>query len=206
LCVEQSVGVLLLKDQRIAPFFEVGYANLDYTHEINTALFSRDADEIWTIGGVRVTVTRQLHVDLGARYNQRWIDDPAIKSHDTVFFDGKVVWTPDDTTYVEFNVDRSFVEPIVDTALLAESTVVSLLANTKLDDRTALKFEIGHITEEEIGAPDKFQHVYGEATITHEIAERTEIFASALGYHTRNDASGLEANRFNAMTGFRIRN
>ena len=203
---EESIGVLILKDQSIAPFFELGYANLDYTREIDPTAFSRDGDEIWAIGGVRVTLSPTLHVDLGARYNQRWLDDPVIRSHDSVFFDGKVVWTPSDDLYVEFNVDRSFLEPIVETALLTESTSYSLLTNTKLDDLTWLKFEIGHITEDEIGAPDTFQHIYAEARLTHEIAKNTEVFASVLGYHTRNEASDLEADRVNAMVGIKVHN
>ena len=204
--LEQSAGMLLLKDQRLAPFFEIGYANLDYTHQINPTLFSRDGDEVWAIGGVRVTLSDTLHADIGARYNQRWLDDPNIRSHDTVFVDGKLVWVPNDDLYVELNVDRSFLEPVVDTALLTESTTVSLLVNTKLDDLTALKFEIGHITEDQIGAPDKFQHIYGEARITRQIANRTEVFASVLGYHTRNDASDLEADRVDVLAGVRIHN
>lgn len=204
--LEQSAGVLFLKDQRIAPFFEIGYANLDYSTEINPAVFSRDADEIWTIGGVRVTLAPRLHVDLGARYNQRWIDDPTIQSFDSVFFDGKLVYIPSDNLYVEVNVDRSFLEPIVDDALLTESTAVSFLASARLDPRTMLKVEFGHISEDQIGAPDKFQHVYGELRLTHEIAERTEVFASVLGYHSRNEATNLEADRVNTMIGVRVRN
>ena len=204
--LESSAGALLLKDHRIAPFFEVGYANLDYTQEIDPAIFSRDGDEVWAIGGVRVALADRLHIDLGARYNQRWLDDPTIRSFDTVFFDGKLVWTPSDTLYVELNVDRSFLEPIVDTALLTESTAFSFLANARIDRWTTLKLEFGHIVEDQIGAPDKFKHIYGEARLTHEIADRTELFASILGYHTTNEASDLEADRVSSMIGIRIRN
>ncbi len=204
--LEQSAGMLVLKDQRLAPFFEIGYANLDYTHQIDPTVFSRDGDEVWAIGGVRIALSDTLHADIGARYNQRWLDDPNIRSHDTVFFDGKLVWVPNDDLYVELNADRSFLEPVVDTALLTESTTVSLLVNTKLDVVTALKFEIGHITEDQIGAPDKFQHIYSEARITRELAGGTEVFASVLGYHTRNEASDLEANRVDVMAGIRIHN
>ncbi|MEQ1652205.1 MAG: outer membrane beta-barrel protein [Hyphomicrobium sp.] len=204
--LEQSTGVLFLKDQRIAPFFEIGYANLDYNTEINPAVFSRDADEVWTIGGVRVTLAPRLHVDLGARYNQRWLDAPNIRSFDSVYFDGKLVWIPSDDLYVEFNIDRTFLEPIVDTALFTESTAISFLANARLDSRTMLKLEVGHITEDQVGAPDTFKHLYGEVRLTHEIADRTEIFASALGYHTTNTFTDLEADRVSAMVGVRVRN
>ncbi len=204
--VEQSVGGLILKDQRLAPYFEIGYANLDYTHEINPAAFSRDADEVWAIGGVRVTLSPQLHVDLGARYNERRFDDPIIDRFDSVFFDGKIVWTPSETLYVEFNADRSFLEPVVDTALMTESTTFSLLTVAWLDELTKLKVEVGHITEDQIGAPDEFQHLYTEARLTRLIAERTEIFASVLAYHTRNDFGDLEADRVDAMAGIRIHN
>ncbi len=204
--LEQSAGALFLKDQRLAPFFETGYANLDYTREIDPAVFTRDGDEIWAVGGVRVTLDKTLYVDLGARYNQRWLDGGALSSHDSVFFDGKIVYVPSDDLYVEFNIDRSFLEPVVEEAFLTESTTYALLVNTRLDERTRLKFEVGRITEEQIGAPDFFRHIYGEAQLSHDIGNRTELFTSVLGYHTTNDASEDEVDRFEFMAGVRIRN
>ncbi len=204
--LEQSAGVLFLKDQRLAPFFETGYANLDYTRELDPAAFTRDADEVWAIGGMRVTLDKTLYVDLGARYNQRWLDDGALSSHDSVFFDGRIVYVPSDDLYVEFNIDRSFVEPVVEDAFFTESTTYALLVSTRLDDRTRLKFEVGRITEEQIGAPDYFRHDYGEAQLSHDIGNRAELFTSLLGYHTTNDASEDEVDRFEFMAGIRIRN
>ena len=204
--LEQSAGILFLKDQRLSPFFETGYANLDYTRELDPARFTRDGDEIWAIGGVRVTLDKTLYVDLGARYNQRWLDDMALSSHDGVFFDGRIVYIPSDDLYVEFNIDRTFLEPIVEEAFFTESTTYALLVNTRLDGRARLKLEVGHITEEQIGAPDYFRHVYGEAQLSHDIGNRTELFTSLIGYHTTNDASEDEVDRFEFMAGVRIRN
>lgn len=203
---EQSGGAMFLKDQTLAPYFELGYAHLDYNRERNPSLFSRDGDEIWSIGGVRVTFSDRLHLDLGARYNQRWLDDPTISSHDSVFFDGKLVWTPTDHTYFEANIDRVLLEPIDEGSLLTDSTTYSLLTVTDIDDRTRLKLEVGHITEDQLGTPDKYQHLYGEARITYQLREGVELFGSINGYHSRNEATGLEADRVNTLAGVRFTN
>jgi hypothetical protein len=197
---------MLLKNQRLAPYAEIGYAHLDYNNELNPSIFSRDADEMWAIGGVRVTFTERLHIDLGARHNQRWIDDPTISSHNSVFFDGKLVWTPHDGMYIEANIDRVFLEPIDDGSLLTDSTTYSLLAITDLDARTKLKVEVGHIEEDQVGTPDIYQMYYGEGRLTYAVNANTDVFGSLIGYQSRNEANDLEAHRFDVTVGLRITN
>ncbi|MCB1483498.1 MAG: outer membrane beta-barrel protein [Hyphomicrobiaceae bacterium] len=206
LLIQQSAGLLLLKDQRLAPYFEVGYGHLDYNHELNPAVFSRDGDEIWTVGGVRVTFNDRLHIDLGARYNQRWLDDPTISSYDSVFFDGKLVWAPTDQLYFEANIDRTFTEPIDDQALFTESTSYSLLTVANIDPRTRLSLDVGYQIDDQIGDAASYREIYGEARLTYEVDTHTEMFGSLLGSNSRNTDDGEEANRVNVMVGIRFTN
>lgn len=204
--VEQSFGVLIAKDRLLAPFFQVGYANLNYFNQTNTAVFNRDGDDVWAIGGVRVNLTNTLHVDLGARFNERWLQDPNKKSHATTYFDGKLVWTPTDRTYFEIDAERFFSEPIAELALFTESTVYSALVVHRFDDATRIKAEIGYIEEDQIGVPDLFRHIYGHVELAHRLEKHTELFGAFTSYNTVERSTNNEAERYVGIVGLRFSN
>ena len=203
---EQSVGLLLWKDQTLAPYVEAGYANLDYYKQTNPANPDRNADEFWGIGGVRVTFNKQMHVDLGVRVNERSFANPKLASSSTTGFDGKFVWTPDDNTSFEVNFDRNFEEAFVAGALVTDRQAVTMTATTKLDKNTKLTIDAGVVKYDEVGANETLLERYIEGKLSYHLDKHTELFGSALAQSIKNMETSTTTEDYRVLAGIKVSN
>lgn len=187
---EASAGVLMLKDQRLAPYLQAGVASIDFNRQANEAVLDRDGREVWGIAGVRISLTKDLKLDVGARTNHRAIDDNAFSSHSSTWFDGRLVWSPGDWLYVELNVDRTFETPEVANALLGERTAAQLYARAQLSDRLSATMFAGLVHNDQIGTNRELDEEYVDIKLDYALSERMQVFglAGAARWRDSDDA------------------
>ena len=203
---ELAFGTMLMKDQRIAPYIQVGAALVDFTDQIDTAVLNRNSRDAFAIGGVRVKLMPDLFADLGVRYNNRQIDDPTIKHHDSAFFDGKLVWEASKSLNVEFNVDRTNQDPLTASALFSEDTSARVTLAALLDDKTRLSLEGGIVRRDQIGANLHFDEQYVESRLTHTVMPNAAVFVFGKYAHDTDSLTKATAENAQIGIGFKIKN
>lgn len=201
---EASLGMLLLKNRTVAPYFEIGAAQLDFTQQINQAVLDRDAREIYGIAGLRFTITPQLRVDLGARAIHREIEDLTFKSHSTAFFDGKLVWTPHDRLFVEINVDRTNTDPLSAGALYTERTAGDVHVTARLSEKVKAELEAGLVRHDQIGITQHYDEQYVSGRLGYQINPRTEIFGLMKTETIKDSVTEDTSHRFRIGGGVKI--
>ena len=203
---EAVVGTLLRKDQRIAPFFQVGVAAIDFTKQIDTAVLNRNSREVFGIAGLRFTLSPTLHADIGGRVNGRDIDDTRVSHHSSAFFDGKLVWSPSDKFFVELNIDRTNEDPLAATALFSEETAARLFVTTKPTDRINATISGGFVRQDQIGASLHYDERYLEGKIGYKVALNAEIFLFGKAAEVTDSATRETSEVRRIGIGFKLRN
>lgn len=172
---ETAAGILILKDQRLAPFVQVGVANVDFASPTAAATIDRDATEVWGIAGVRISLTKDLRADVGARSNHRSFADSRNASYSGTGFDGKLVWTPSDAVYAEFNVDRTFEDPLVAGALLTDRTSYQAYLRARLTQRLMLIGSAGWLRQEQVRLGRHIEDAYAEGRLEYSVSPMVRL-------------------------------
>lgn len=203
---ELVAGALLMKDQRLAPFVQVGLASIDFTNQINTDVLNRDSREAFVISGVRLRFNTSLYADLGGRLNTRSISDSNIRNHSSAFFDGKLVWEPNKYDSIELSVDRTNQDPLTTGALFSEETAVRFALKFKPVPRIHTSLETGFIRQDQIGVGFHFDERYVEGKVGYAFAPRAEIFVFGKAADYTNSQTREHADDFRLGAGIKIRN
>jgi Putative beta-barrel porin 2 len=201
---EAAVGMLVLKDRALAPFFEVSAARIDFPNQINTAVLNKNATEFYGIAGVRITLNPKLHIDLGGRVNNRELDDTRVSHHTGAFFDGKVVWAPTDMIDVEINVERKNAEAISGGALFTERTSADLQITAKLNEKVKARVEVGVVRSEQIGLNKHFDERYVEGRIGYQVNKRIELFTTAKAEAIKDSETADVSERVRVGAGVKV--
>lgn len=192
---EASTGTIFRKNEGVAPYLEVAAATIDFTQQINTAVLNRDSREVYGIAGLRITASPQLRFDLGGRINDRRLDDPNMRNHTSGFFDGKIVWTPRDDLSVEFNVGRTYTDPIATAALFTDRTAADVNINAKITEKIKAEVDVGVEKLDQIGASKHYDGRFANGRIGYQIAPRTEVFSVVKVETIKDSTTGETSNR-----------
>lgn len=201
---EQSAGILVMRARRLAPYGEVGYANMNYTNEINPQVLSRDGNDIWVVAGVRVTFSNALHLDLGGRFNNRWTDDPRIDRYSRGFFDGKLVWTPSDRFSLELAIDRKIVEPFEANAVLADRTSYHGTVTVDPNEKLTISTEAGYNRLLQVGSTSEYDEFYVGAESTYKLARGSALYSTLTATRSRNRVSSETDQRLRIEAGIKV--
>lgn len=203
---ELVAGALLMKDQRLAPFVQVGLATVDFTKQVNTDVLNRDSREAFVITGVRVRFASSLYADIGARLNSRSLSDPNVRYHGSAFLDAKVVWEPTKYNSIELSIDRTNQDPLTDGALFSEETAARFAMRFKPDPRTNALLETGFVRQDQIGVGYHLDERYIEAKVGYAIMPRSEVFVFGKAADYTNSLTHDRAEDFRIGAGIKIRN
>ena len=224
---EQSAGILLMPQSRIAPFVEGGFAYNDYFHKLQQAaqappfpdpddptvllfpdppdaVINRQSSDGWAVAGLRIQITNTLRLDLGGRVNQRWLETSAHDDHTSGFIDAKLVWQPSEQLFVEFNIDRTLIEPYSADAYVTDLTSYTVYVSAQVDPRTRLTFDSGVLDADQIGSLDRFKEYYAGGKLAYALDQRTELFTEVYATHIINTATDEDGDRLRVAAGMKI--
>lgn len=201
---EASLGTLLMKNRTVAPYFEVGAAQIDFTQQINQNVLDRDAREVYGIAGLRFTITPQLRVDLGVRGISREIEDKNFSHRSTAFFDGKLVWTPHDRLFVEFNVDRTNTDPLSANALYTERTAGDVHVTARLTEKVKMELEAGIARHDQIGIKQHYDEQYVSGRLGYQLTPRMELFSLMKTETIKDSVTEDSSHRFRIGGGVKL--
>jgi hypothetical protein len=201
---EAAVGMLVLKDRALAPFFEVSAARVEFTNQVNTALLNRNAYEVYGIAGVRLTINPKLRIDVGGRVNSRELEDTRVSHHTSAYFDGKIVWAPSEMVDIEFNIERKNTEASTAGALFTERTQADLQVTAKLNDKLKVRGEVGIAKLDQIGLNKSFEERYVEGRIGYQVSKRAELFAMAKAETVKDSETADVIDRVRVGAGVKV--
>jgi hypothetical protein len=129
-------SLLLRRKEMFAPFVIANYTNIDYIHQAEDPSIDRDANEVWGVAGVRVTLSPEFHVDLGARHNHREFDDDTTTEFDSTFFDGRFTWKIAAGSTLRGTIERQIKEPSTSFGLADDVTTYEINFDQKIGELT----------------------------------------------------------------------
>lgn len=183
---ETSAGVLVGKESRIAPFGQIGVASIDFNHFVAADPLARDARDYWALAGLRFKLSDQVYIDAGARHNLRDFEQASRSTYTNTSFDGKIVWTPAESVYVELGYDTSFEDPLTQGAYFSKRSGFSFYGEVRSAAKIYASLSIDVAEQDQIGANLKFNEINGEGKIGYRIAPMAEVFVIGSYQHAEN--------------------
>lgn len=104
-------SLLLARSQFLSPFAIANYTLVDYFNQEPNASIDRNANETWGVAGLRVNLSKDLYVDVGARYNYRDFEDHTFRQFSSSWFDARLNWRATDSLTLNLIVERVVKEP-----------------------------------------------------------------------------------------------
>lgn len=199
-----TAGLLLGNNFWLAPYVEVGAANLDYFNQKDESQVDRDADDFHAKGGLRVTFSPALQADFGMRWNRRDLEDARFSDFQSSYFDFALRWTPWSFFSLTASIDRSIEEPSGLRAVLADTKTYSLRANYKPKDRTNLSIWGEYKDIEELGDDLEYFTKRGGVELSYDLTSATQLYAGALIEYVEEDISDADYNRLRIGAGARF--
>jgi hypothetical protein len=204
---EASTGLLVGKNRTLAPFFEVGAANIEFTHQTSSAVLDRNAHEAYGIVGVRWTISPQLRIDLGVRGNERELNGSITSSggsYSSGYFDGKIVWAPNDRFFVELNLDRKNADPLSANALFTERTAAEFHATSKLTERISAEMSGGLVKHDQIGLTQHFDERFLHGRVSYKLSDRAVLFSIVKSEAVKDSVTDLTSHRLRVGAGVKV--
>ncbi len=199
-----TAGLLLGNNYWLAPYVEVGAANLDYFNQKDESLVDRDADDFHAKGGMRVTFSPALQADFGMRWNRRDLEDARFSEFDSNYFDFALRWTPWTYFSLSANIDRTIEEPSGLRGVLADTKTYGLRANYKPTDRTSLSVWGEYKDIEELGETLEYDARRGGAELSYDLTPSTQLYAGALLEYVEEEVRDPDYNRLRVGAGARV--
>jgi hypothetical protein len=199
-----TAGLLLGNNYWLAPYVEVGAANLDYFNQKDESLVDRDADDFHAKGGVRVTFSPALQADFGMRWNRRDLEDARFSDFQSSYFDFALRWTPWRYFSLTANIDRTIEEPSGLRGVLADTKTYGLRANYKPTDRIRLSVWGEYKDIEELGETLEYDARRGGAELSYDLTRSIQLYAGALIEYVEEEVSDADYNRLRVGAGARV--
>jgi len=199
-----TAGLLLGNNYWLAPYVEVGAANLDYFNQKDESQVDRDADDFHAKGGLRVTFSPALQADFGMRWNRRDLEDARFSDFQSSYFDFALRWTPWSYFSLTASIDRTIEEPSGLLAVLADTRTYGLRANYKPKDRTTLSAWGEYKEIDELGESLEYHAKRGGVELSYDLTSSTQLYAGALVEYVEEDISDADYNRLRVGAGARV--
>lgn len=199
-----TAGVLLGNNFWLAPYVEVGAANLDYFDQKDESQVDRDAEDYHAKGGVRVTFSPVLQADFGLRWNRRDLEDTRFSEFDSSYFDFALRWTPWTYFSLTASIDRTIEEPSGLLSVLADTKTYGLRANYRPKDRTNLSIWGEYKEIDELGEDLEYHAKRGGAELSYDLSASTQLYAGALIEYVEEDVSDADYRRLRVGAGARV--
>ena len=198
-----TASLLMWRKMMIAPFIIGNYTDIDYFNQLANASIDRRAREFWGAAGVRVTLTPDIFVDLGARYNHRDFADRAITQFSSTFYDARLSWRVTDGLAFRGAVERQIKEPTTSLGLADDVTTYEVSFDQRIDQWTIRgRAFLDHVRP--IGDPFNYYKYNWSLGLGYELSKNTELFAEYLGRHVIEKVNDLTYERARIGAGVRV--
>ena len=200
-----TAGVLVGHQRVLSVYGEASAGTIDYFNPANEAQLDRDAKDYYAIAGLRITLAPSLVADIGYRYNHRDLDDRAVSSYTSGYFDGSLSWGLAPNLLLRAEVDRVIGEPSSSFGRLSDIRRYTASINFKPSLRSLLQLQFSEQRIRDVGATLTFRErsVAGEYSYT--LSNAVELYAGVQALHEKEETSETKYNRFKVGVGTRVK-
>jgi hypothetical protein len=201
---EVSSGVLVANQSWLGVYTEWSAAGVFYTDQPRPLLVNRNTEDYYTKAGARITLSPSFTADVGWRFNWRDLDDAAIHSFNSSYFDANITWNPAPYFLGVASIERTIGEPSSAFGLLADIRSYDLKATYLPFGGVAVTLRGARQAVNEIGADYRYHVNLFDSEVAYDFSTRIQLYTAFHYTYYDVDRTNLNYDRFITMVGMRI--